>query len=300
MRDLNDFLAFHAVVKHGGFSAAERATGLPKATLSKAVARLEERLQLRLLERTTRKLRITPLGQAFYEQCQIILEGVESAEAVAAQAHSEPNGLLRISCPQGLIQHLIADILPGFMVVYPRVRVVMKVINRPADLVDDGVDIILRARSGPNPDSSLIIRPLGRSRLILVMSPALREACGAPVSIEHIAAAPTLSMNEHADEDIWHLTGPEGAEQILRHRPRLLCSNFDMLHAAALAGVGIALLPEHIARPSCASGALVQILPDWQSPFGEIQAVFPTRKGLFPAIRALINYLAIEVPRKLS
>src|SRR3954471_21681804 len=140
IRDLNDFYFFHAVVTHHGFSAAERATRISKGTLSKGVARLEERLQVRLLERTTRKLRVTEVGRAFYEQCQVILAGVEAAEAAAAQAFAEPNGMVRVSCPQGLIQNLVAEILPGFMNVYPKVRVQLRVINRPADLVDDGID----------------------------------------------------------------------------------------------------------------------------------------------------------------
>jgi DNA-binding transcriptional LysR family regulator len=300
MQDLNDFYFFHAVVTHQGFSAAARAIGVRKGTLSKSVARLEERLHVRLLERTTRKLRMTEVGRAFYEQCQVILAGVEAAEAAAAEAYAEPNGMVRVSCPQGLIQHLIADILPGFMKVYPKVRVQLKVINRPADLVDDGIDVALRARSGTDQDSSLIVRPLGRSRLVLAMSPALRDSCGEMLTLDRLAEAPTLSMAETSDDDSWHLIGPGGEERLIHHRPRLLCSNFDMLHAAALEGVGIALFPDHIAGTSFASGALLHVLPDWGSPFGVVQAVFSTRKGLLPAVRALIDYLAVAVPRKLS
>lgn len=298
MHDLNDFYYFHAVVTHHGFSAATRAIGVPKGTLSKRIAHLEDRLQVRLLERTTRKLRVTEVGRAFYEQCQIVLAGVEAAEAAAAQAYAEPNGMVRISCPQGLIQNLIADILPGFMKVYPKVRVQVKVINRRADLVDDEIDIALRARSGADEDSSQIVRALGRSRLVLVMSPALKANCGEPLSIDHLREAPTLSMTETSDEDIWELVGPANETRTVRHRPRLLCSNFDLLHAAAVDGVGVALLPEHICRSSFVSGELLHVLPEWRSQFGTIQAVFATRKGLIPAVRALIDYLAIEVARK--
>ncbi|RRD22380.1 LysR family transcriptional regulator [Brucellaceae bacterium VT-16-1752] len=300
MQDLNDFYFFHAVVTHQGFSAAARAIGVPKGTLSKAVTRLEDRLHVRLLERTTRKLRMTDVGRAFYEQCQVILAGVEAAEAAAAEAYAEPNGLVRMSCPQGLIQHLIADVLPGFMKVYPKVRVQLKVINRPADLVDDGIDVALRARSGADQDSSLIVRPLGRSRLVLAMSPALRDSRGEMLSLDRLAEASTLSMAETGDDDTWQLVGPRGESRVIHHRPRLLCSNFDMLHAAALEGVGIALLPDHITRASFDSGELIHVLPEWGSPFGVVQAVFSTRKGLLPAVRALIDYLAVTVPRKLS
>ncbi|GBR08827.1 hypothetical protein AOE01nite_27350 [Acetobacter oeni] len=219
---------------------------------------------------------------------------------MAAKAYAEPNGMVRVSCPQGLIQRLISEILPDFMTAYPKVRVQLKVINRPADLVDDGIDIALRARSGIDPNSSLIVRPLGYSRLVLAMSPALRSSGYEMLSLDRIAEVPTLSMAETNDEDIWHLTGPGNEVYMIHHRPRLLCSNFDMLHAAALEGVGIALLPYHIARASFKSGELIHVLPDWGSPFGVVQAVFSTKKGLLPAIRALIEYLAIAVPRILS
>jgi DNA-binding transcriptional LysR family regulator len=186
------------------------------------------------------------------------------------------------------------------MKIYPKARVQLKVINRPADLVDDGIDIALRARSGADQDSSLIVRPLGRSHLVLTMSPALRDACGEMLSFDRLAEAPTLSTNETSDVDNWQLVGPDGEARVIRHRPRLLCSNFDMLHAAALEGVGIALLPDHITRTSFSSGALLHVLPEWRSPFGTIQAVFSTRKGLLPPVRALLDYLAIAVPRKLT
>lgn len=300
MKDLNDFYLFHAVATHQGFSAASRIIGVPKGTLSKSVARLEDRLQVRLLERTTRKLRMTEVGRAFYEQCQVILAGVEAAEAAAAQAYAEPNGMVRVSCPQGLIQSLFAELLPGFMNVYPKVRIQVKVINRPADLVDDAIDIALRARASTSEDSSLIVRKLAREKLVLAMSPVLRDTCGSLLSIEHLSDAPTLSMSETSDEDIWPVVGPNGETRKIHHTPRLLCSNFDLLHAAALDGVGIAFLPEHIARPSFLAGSLLHVLPEWHSPFGTIEAVFPSRKGMVPAVRALIDYLVIEVPRRIG
>lgn len=208
--------------------------------------------------------------------------------------------MVRVSCPQGLIQNLIAEILPGFMKVHPKVRIQLKVINRPANLVDDAIDIALRARAGPDQDSALVVRQLARSKLVLAMSPALRDSCGELLSIAHLTHAPALSMSETSDEDWWPLAGPDGQTRTIRHRPRLLCSSFYLLHAVALEGVGIAFPPEHIARASFISGTLVHVLPEWHSPCGTIQAVFATRKWLLPAVRALIDHLVIEVPRKLS
>jgi DNA-binding transcriptional LysR family regulator len=296
MQDLNDFRYFHAVVSHQGFTAASRVIGVPKGTLSKSVARLEDRLRVRLLERTTRKLRMTDVGRAFFEQCQGILARVEIAEGIAAQARAEPNGMVRLSCPQGLIQNLVDDILPGFLNTYPAVRVHVKVINRPADLVDDNVDVALRARSGSYSDRNVTVRSLGRTRLVLAMSPALNANHGPEITTASLAHIPTLSMTELDDEGPWKLIGPDGQELDVVHRPRLLCSNFDLLLAAAEQGVGIALLPEHIARPSFLAGSLLHVLPEWGSSFGAIQVVYSARKGLLPAVRALIDHLSTEVP----
>jgi len=300
VRDLNDFYFFHAVVTHRGFSAAERATGVPKGTLSKAVARLEDRLKVRLIERTTRKLRTTEVGRAFYEQCEGMLGNVEAAEAAAAQAQAEPYGLLRVSCPQALLHNLIEGLLLQFMAEYPKVRVQVKVPNRPAHFVDDGVDVALRVRSTPARDSSMVIRTLGTSRLVLAMSPKLQRSLGKLEAIEQLGDAPTLSMSDDVEDGRrqWQLVGPGHEMRLVAHRPRLLCSNTDMLNAAAVAGVGVALLPDHVTRPSFASGALVPVLPDWCSTVGTVQAAYPSKKSLFPATRALLAYLAREIPQR--
>lgn len=297
MQDLNDLYFFHAVATHQGFSAATRATGVPKATLSKRVAQLEDRLGVRLLERTTRRLRLTDVGRAFYEECEAMLAGAEAAEAVAARAQVEPNGMVRVSCPQGMLQDLVIDILPGFLRRHPKVRVQLKILNRAADLVEDRVDVALRIRRSLDTDPNLIVRAMGRTRLVLVASPALLEEVGSEVTLERLTELPTLSMNDERDEVTWELVGPEGGTRNLLHRPRLMCTSFDVLRTTALAGVGVALLPEHVGRDAIASGGLVHLLPEWHTPYGIIHAVFSSRKGLVPAVRALIDHLAAEVPR---
>src|SRR3546814_702560 len=142
----------------------------------------------------------------------------------------------------------------------------------------------------------MIVRSLGTSRLVLAMSPVLRDKLGDVTTVAQLAQCPTLSMSDAA-EDHWQLVGTNDEAQVVAHRPRLMCSNTDMLNSAAIRGIGIALLPEHVTRPSFVSGALVQVLPEWCSPVGTVQAAFPTKKGLLPAVRALIDYLALEVPR---
>src|SRR5690606_37787964 len=138
---------FASVVRHGGFSAAARALGMPKSRLSKRVASLEEQLGVRLLERSTRSVRVTDIGRHFHAQCEAVLESVEAAETIVAAARAQPCGTLQASCPTGLVPGLVADILPAFLEAHPLVRVHLTVANRPMDLVEDGIDVALRVRA---------------------------------------------------------------------------------------------------------------------------------------------------------
>ncbi|GGE54985.1 transcriptional regulator [Agaricicola taiwanensis] len=302
MNDLNDYYYFHAVVTHGGFSAAARRITVPKATLSKHVARLEERLQVRLLERSTRSIRLTAVGEQVYEQSLALVASVEAAETAAAQAHGEPQGVIRVGSPQGLIQDLVADLLPTFLKRYPKLRVEMKVINRRLDLVADGVDVALRARTTLDTDQSLIVRTLGTARCLLAASPQLVAALGEEPDIDSLSDIPTLSMaGDGLDESHWDLVhGDTGKTRRITHRPRLFCSNFDVLKRAAEEGIGIALLPARICRPAFAAGELVPVLPEWATPPVTIHAVFTSRKGLHPGVRAWLDFLARELPPMLS
>ncbi|WP_137153050.1 LysR family transcriptional regulator [Devosia sp. FKR38] len=299
MLDLNDLYLFHTVALHKGFSAAERASGIPKATLSKRVIQLEDQLGVRLLERTTRSLRLTQVGSDVYEQVEAMLVSAEAAADAAAQAQAEPNGVVRVACPQGLIQDLLIDLLPVFLNRYPKVRVQMKVINRRADLVEDGVDVALRARARLDSDPNLIMRRFGETRSFLVASPNLLTQLPAPPTIDTLAGLPTLTQHEERGEVIWQLVGPDAEERSITHRPRLMCTSFDVLRASAIAGAGITMLPDFVVASALESGALVHVLPAWQSQPSTLHAIFSSRRGLVPAVRVWLDFLAAEIPRKI-
>jgi DNA-binding transcriptional LysR family regulator len=296
MQDLNDLYFFHTVVSCNGFAAGARHIGVPKSTLSKRVAQLENRLQVRLLERTTRSLRTTDVGREFYTHCQAMLEGAEAAEAVVAQSRAEPQGLVRVSCPPGLIQYIMVTLLPGFLARYPKVRIQLQVFHRPADLIEDRVDIALRSRMRLETDPTLIVRPLGRTRLVLVSSPELLAGDERPLTLERLADFPTLSTAENAEGECWELEGPEDETHQFRHRPRLFCSDLAVVLASAIAGLGLALLPQRFCRPNFESGQLVHVLPGWCTREFLLHAVFLSRKGMLPSVRAFIDHLVAEVP----
>lgn len=298
MQDLNDLALFAAVVKHNGFSAAARALGIPKSKLSKHVARLEEQLDVRLLERSTRKLRVTEIGELFYERCAAILEGVEAAEAIVATARSEPAGIVRLAAPLGFTP-MLADILPAFHKRYPGIRLLISTTNRRIDLLEERFDLALRVRNLLDTDNQLIVRKLGENRQVLAASPALLKRLP-QVTLETLGSMPTLSMNEQQATSHWTLVNKESGSVEISHSPVLSCGDFSILERAVIEGIGIALLPEYICKRAFERGLLVPVLPDWTSPDAIIHMVFTSRLGILPAVRALIDYLAEALPAAMS
>lgn len=298
MQDLNDLALFAAVVKHKGFSAAARVLNIPKSKLSKHVARLEQQLDVRLLERSTRKLRVTEIGQAFYERCETILSGVEAAEAVVAAARSEPTGIVRLACPIGFTP-MIGHILPAFHRLYPGVRLLVTTTNRRIDLVEERIDIALRARDQLDTDNHLIVRKLGQARQFLAASPALMDRIG-NVTIDTLGTMPTLSMNELHSSDTWQLNHTDGTKRDITHQPIIGCSDFGILERAAIEGVGIALLPDHICERAFRTGVLLPVLPEWSSNDAIVHLVFTSRHGILPGVRALIDFLVENLPNAMS
>lgn len=298
MQDLNDLALFAAVVKHNGFSAAARALGVPKSKLSKHVARLEEQLDVRLLERSTRKLRVTEIGEIFYERCAAILAGVEAAEAVVATARSEPTGTVRLAAPLGFTP-MLADILPAFHKRYPGIRLLVSATNRRIDLLEERFDVALRVRDLLDTDNQLIVRKLGETRQLLAASPALLKRLP-PVTLETIGSMPTLSMNDQRTTDTWTLVNEDGGTIDINHSSVLGCGDFNILERAVIEGIGIAMLPEYLCERCFDRGLLVPVLPGWASRDAIIHMVFTSRLGILPAVRALIDYLAEALPHAMS
>jgi DNA-binding transcriptional LysR family regulator len=289
MQNLNDVYYFSQVVAHGGFAAAGRALRVPKSKLSRRVAKLEHRLGTRLIERTSRRFRVTEIGQSFYEHCRSALSAVERAEAIVAATQSEPRGVVRFSCPTGLME-LVAPALPDFLKLYPRVNVQVIAVDRPVDLIAERIDVALRVRVKLDSDAALTMRTLARSRRILLASPSLANALDTP-HISALASLPTLSSSDAPAPLTWTLEGPGGLTHSFNHEPRL-SGDFAAVREAAIAGIGVALLPDHTCTPALQSGQLVRLFPGWQGREGIVHLVFTTRTGLPPQVRSWIDHLA--------
>lgn len=290
MQDLNDLFYFSEVVAHGGFAAAGRALRLPKSKLSRRVAQLEERLGARLIERSSRRFQVTDIGQAFHAHCRTALAAAERAEAVVAAAQAEPRGTIRFSCPTGLTE-LMARTVPDFLRRHPRVNLRLISIDRPVDLIAERIDVALRVRVALDSDAALTMRSLARSRRILLASPVLANTLDTQ-DIAALASLPTVSSNEAPGAVTWTLQGPGGRTHTLSHEPRLASGDFAAVREAALAGLGVALLPDHACAEALRTGQLVRLFPDWHGQEGIVHLVFTTRTGLPPQVRAWIDHLA--------
>lgn len=295
MQDLNDLYYFARVAEHGSFTAAARALGLPKSTLSRRMARLEEQLDIRLLHRTTRRLSLTDVGKAYLAHCRGVLDAAEAAQAVVSQVQGEPSGKVVVSCPVTLADTLLARAIPEFMARHPKVAVELDSTNRRVDLMSEGVDLAIRVRPVLE-DSSLVLRRLGGSQVDLVASPALVAAWGLPSHPVDLARFPSLSMRYADGRHRLQLTGADGEELTVALTPRLMTDDMNVLLAAALAGTGIVVLPRSVCHAQLASGELLRILPDWRLPQGQIHAVYLHRRGMLPAVRHFIDFLVERLP----
>ncbi len=290
MNDLNEIVYFTAVVEQNGFSAAARFLNSPKSSVSRYVARLESRLGVRLLERSTRNVRLTEVGNSYYVRCKAILDELADAEQNIAQLRQEPSGIVRLSCPTGIAQYTLARIIPGFLAKYRHLRVQVMATNRPVDLFAEQVDVAIRARL-QLPDESLAMRKLGISRLVFAASPEFLAENAIPASPAELAHLPFLSFQEETLRPSWTMLGPGGIKRAAVFDPVLWTGDFNILVAAARAGRGIALLPREIAETEMATGNLVHVFPEWHAQDVTVYLVFPSHRGMSPAVRVLIDYL---------
>ncbi|HEX5961262.1 MAG TPA: LysR substrate-binding domain-containing protein [Rhodanobacteraceae bacterium] len=290
--DLNDFYFFAAVVEHGGFSAAGRALNVPKSRLSKRVSQLEEGLGVRLLQRTTRRFVVTEAGERFYRHCQALLAEARAATEGVAALGGEARGLVRMSCPVSLSQSLLAPLLPAFLAQHPLVQLRVLSSNRRVDVIGEGFDLAIRVREKLDSDAELVARSYGPKRVVLVASPAFLGEHGEPRDPQALSALPVLSYFEHEGEQTWDLYDSAGDKLSVPVHPRLVTGDFNVLVEAALQGIGIAWVPEQACAEALRSGRLRAVLPGWGLPQGVLHMVYPSRRGMLPAVRALVDFLA--------
>jgi DNA-binding transcriptional LysR family regulator len=295
MQDLNDIAFFAAVVENKGFSAAARVLGQPKSSLSRHVSQLEERLGMRLLERSTRHFRLTDAGSSYYQKARAILDELEAADKELAQMRTGPCGIVRLAAPLASAQYLLPQILPAFLKRYPMIKVQVVVTDRPVDLFEDKIDIAIRVRTELG-NEMLTMRKLATGYRVLVASPDFVAEHGIrgddPKALAGLAF---LSSNENSVRQSHTLVGASGKRETVSFEPRLWTTDFNLVRESAVAGLGIAFLPYQMVQAALGDGRLVRVLPGWQSEPTTIHLVFASQKSLTPAGRLLVEYLAEHV-----
>jgi DNA-binding transcriptional LysR family regulator len=292
VQNLNDLYLFAQVVEHRGFAPAGRALAMPKSKLSRRVAVLEERLGVRLIQRSTRRFSVTDIGQDYYRHCKAMLIEAEAAQDAIDLARSGPQGVVRMTCPVALLHARIGVMLAEFMVANPKVTVYLEATNRRVDVIDEGIDVAIRARPPPLESSELRLRVLAERSWRLVTAPTLLQRLGAPQVPADLARYPSLDLGPPQREHVWELQGPSGARAEIPHEPRLVTDDMIALRTAAMAGIGVVQLPAMVMIDELRQGKLVPLLSEWTLALGIVHVVFPTRRGLLPSVRALIDFLA--------
>ncbi|MFC5742319.1 LysR family transcriptional regulator [Dyella tabacisoli] len=291
MHDLNDLYFFTQVVDYQGFAPAGRALGIPKSKLSRRIALLEERLGARLIQRSSRRFSVTDIGLEYYQHCKAMLIEAEAAQEVIDLRQSAPQGVIRLTCPVAILHARVGQMLADYMAENPKVTIQLESTNRRVDVIGEGVDMAIRVRPPPLENSDLVMRVLAERGWRLVGSPALIERLGLPHVPADLHSLPTVDMRPALGEHIWELDGPEGARAAIRHEPRMVTDDMIALRTAAIRGIGVTQLPSMIVCDEIKDGSLLALLPEWAPKHGIVHVVFPSRRGVLPAVRTLIDFL---------
>ncbi|MBQ4680755.1 LysR family transcriptional regulator [Aeromonas dhakensis] len=277
---------FATVVEQGSFTGAAELLGMPKSSVSQKISRLESQLGVRLLQRTTRRLSLTPQGEVYVEQCRALLALARSANLAMARLRAAPAGRVRITAPEATGTLLLGRILAEFRALYPEVVLELTLCDEQLDLVGEGYDLALRA--APLKDSSLICRRIGQVPRHLVAAPAYLAAYGMPQQLSELGRYACLV---HTSLPVWPLQ--EGG-----WRPQGACISNSLLALRELAinEGGIALLPHHVCEGDLASGRLQKVLPELAVPPNPFYLIYPSREHLAPALRSLMDFVAERLP----
>ncbi len=296
MDDLTDFYYFVAVVREGSFAAAGRALDISTAKVSRRMALLEERHNVRLIQRSTRSFEVTDIGMAFYDRCVAMLAEAEAAQTILQAGQQEVQGGLRISIPVALMHFPFQSILHQFMRAYPKVQLYVEMTDRRINVIDEHFDVSIRVRTPPFADSGLVVKSLASVTQVLVAAPSLLAQHDRIHTLADLEALPSLGLGALQRDHYWTVVGLEGGVCKQRYQPHFMANDVAALVAAALAGLGVVQLPKMYVYEALQKGILVPVLPEYASiEAGVLQAAYPTRKGMLPILRALLDLFEVDI-----
>ncbi|MBI2308824.1 MAG: LysR family transcriptional regulator [Rhodocyclales bacterium] len=284
--------AFVTAVEHGGFSAAARELGLTPSALSKLVSRLEDRLDVRLLHRTTRRLQLTPEGDVFFRRAQRILAAIDEAEAEVTEANASPRGLLRLHCGSAFGMHQLTPAIPRFLERYPDIRVDITISDQPPAAMEEGIDLAVRI--GPLDESSMVARRICNLQRVICAAPAYLERHGTPRTPDDLQVHNCLWITSLPALRRWPFDTDEGI-RIVNVGGNVVANTAETVLQLAVAGLGIIRLTDVIVGDAIRRGELVPILADWHhaEPV-PLFATYPSGRHLSPKVRAMVDFLVEE------
>ncbi|POZ60983.1 LysR family transcriptional regulator [Chromobacterium alticapitis] len=299
MDRLQAMQVFVTVVDAGGFTKAAQQMQLPRATVSSAVQQLEAQLGARLLHRTTRRVQLTLDGSGFYERCRLLLAEFDEIEALFSQKGASPRGKLRIDVPGPIGRQILAPALPDFFRQYPDIELELGVTDRPVDLIQEGVDCVIRV--GSLGESRLVARRIGMMPQGNYASPDYLARCGAPLSLDDLPRHQAVRYASPATGKVfdWEYAS-EGVARSVPLLARISVNQVETYIACALAGLGLIQLPRYDAAPHVAAGRLVEVLAGWPPPAMPVSVLYPHRRHLSRRVQVFVEWAAALMKDKLD
>lgn len=291
MEDLDDLYLFMRVIDAGGFSAAERSTGIPKSRLSRRIAALEARLGVRLIQRSAHSFHATAIGESVYRHARAIADEAEALRATVSQTLAEPSGLIRVSSSLLTGELTLSGWLADFMNLYPKVRISLDLSNRYVDLLEERIDLAIRFSSMPLDSADIVARPIGQAGMALVASPSFLAAHGEPDALEDLGRFSALAQGSLGAIRPWIFKDANGVRLMHQPQARFISDNILALREAALRGAGLVQLPTDACKDALRDGSLRVLLPQLESVGATVYAIYPSRRGMTSAVRTLISYL---------
>jgi DNA-binding transcriptional LysR family regulator len=293
MDKLSGLLAFVKTADLGSFVAAGRALEISASAVGKGVARLEQEVGVRLLQRSTRRIQLTDEGRLFHERSRRILDDLDDAQAMLSHAREVPRGRLRVSAPI-VGYHFLMPVIPDFLASHPEVELDINFTDRTVDLIDEGVDVAIR--SGDLPDSRLVSRPLNHFRLMLCASPAYLTRHDTPRAVRDLERHAAIRFRHPSSGKLldWPIAQPT-ADAETRLRTVLACNNMEAVLGATLRGLGIACMPDFLVREALADGQLLSVLDEQVGARGQFKALWPSSRHLSPKVRVFVDHLGKQL-----
>ncbi len=289
--NLNEILVFVAIVDAGSFVGGGLAMGLTRSAAAKSIGRLEDRLGTRLLNRTTRTISLTDEGRNFYDRGLAVLRAVEDAEASVGGRAGTPRGLLRLTVPDAYGRLVILPLIAPYLAAWPELQMEVSFTDRQADIVEEGFDLAIRIGEAPS-DTRLVSRVVARYRWALVAAPSYIAARGEPKEVAEIADFDRLVFSSRGRRQGWRFRAPDGSWIMAQGRSRLRLDSGEAIRDAAVAGLGLAFLPEFVVAEDLAAGRLGRVLANYDGGDAVITAIYPSRRLLEPRVRRFIDLLS--------